>query len=83
MLCQKGPLSNPDLTLTWAAMFACVHCSINSCLCEDTHGNPFCLLYVCRIRLCAMDYKASALLSNMFGAPCSHVVSDVACVHMF
>ena len=46
----------PTVTLTWSAMFACVYCSINSCPCENTHGSPFCLLYVCRIGLCARDY---------------------------
>ena len=50
--------------LLWSAIFACVYCSINSCPCENTHGKPFCPLYVCRIGLCARDYHMYSNFSS-------------------
>ena len=32
----------------------CFHI-LNSCPCENTHGRPFCLLYVCRIGLVSVQ----------------------------
>ena len=38
--CVCATIDYPSPTATWSAMFAHFTCSVNSCLCENTHGTP-------------------------------------------
>ena len=38
--CVCATIDYPGPTATWSAMFADFKCSLNSCLCDNTHSTP-------------------------------------------